>query len=56
MNLQDYEESDGFYNSSNVNPHYNEGERQKCHRYIVSMAFRFLSPTKLNRNEIAVYS
>ena len=22
----------------------------------VSMAFRFLSPTKLNRNEIAVYS
>ena len=26
------------------------------HRYICIYAFRFLSPTKLNRNEIAVYS
>ena len=34
-----------------------EGERQKHPRYIiVSRMFRFLSPTKLNRYEQAVYS
>ena len=34
-----------------------EGERQKHPRYIiVSRMFRFLSPTKLNRDEQAVYS
>ena len=34
-----------------------EGERQKHPRYIiVSRVFRFLSPTKLNRYEQAVYS
>ena len=48
----DSEEEYGFYHHSNVVDHKNEGERQKCHGYI----YRFLSPTKLNRNEIAVYS
>ena len=34
-----------------------EGERQKYSKYIIVFrVFRFLSPTKLNRNEIAVYS
>ena len=34
-----------------------EGERQKCSKYIyVFRVFRFLSPTKLNRNELAGYS
>ena len=34
-----------------------EGERQKHPRYIiVSRMFRFLSPTKLNRYEQALYS
>ena len=34
-----------------------EGERQKSPKYInVFRGFRFLSPTKLNRNELAGYS
>ena len=32
-----------------------EGERQKYSKYIFRV-FRFLSPTKLNRNELAGYS
>ena len=47
----------GFYNSSNGKRIKCEGERQKHPRYIiVSRVFRFLSPTKLNRYEQAVYS
>ena len=46
-----------FYNRSNGNRIECEGERQKSPKYInVFRGFRFLSPTKLNRDEQARYS
>ena len=54
---QDYGKSCGFYNRSNVKSIECEGEGQKYSKYIyVFRVFRFLSPTKLNRNELAAYS
>ena len=53
----DSAKTNGFYNNSNVLRIECEGERQKCSKYIyVFRVFRFLSPTKLNRNELAGYS
>ena len=53
----DSAKTNGFYNNSNVIRIECEGERQKCSKYIyVFRVFRFLSPTKLNRNELAGYS
>ena len=51
----DSAKTNGFYNNSNVIRIECEGERQKYSKYIFRV-FRFLSPTKLNRNELAGYS
>ena len=57
LERKDSVEAYGFYNSSNVLRIKCEGERQKYSKYIyVFRVFRFLSPTKLNRNELAGYS
>ena len=50
-----FRKTNGFYNNSNVIRIECEGERQKYSKYIFRV-FRFLSPTKLNRNELAGYS
>ncbi len=57
MRKNDSTKTNGFYNNSNVIRIECEGERQKYSKYIyVFRVFRFLSPTKLNRNELAGYS
>ena len=54
LNKDDSAKTNGFYNHSNVIRIECEGERQKYSKYIyVFRVFRFLSPTKLNRNELA---
>ena len=53
--IEDFGEACGFYNRRNRIEC--EGERQKYCKYInVFTIFRFLSSTKLNRNEQARYS
>ena len=57
LHKDDSAKTNGFYNHSNVIRIESEGERQKQSKYIyVFRVFRFLSPTKLNRNELAGYS
>ena len=57
LHKDDSAKTNGFYNHSNVIRIECEGERQKYSKYIyVFRVFRFLSPTKLNRNELASYS
>ena len=57
LHKDDSAKTNGFYNHSNVMRIECEGERQKYSKYIyVFRVFRFLSPTKLNRDEQARYS
>ena len=54
MHKDDSSKTNGFYNHNNVIRIECEGERQKYTKYInVFSVFRFLSPTKLNRDEQA---